>query len=397
MPPIYIGSALCTALASAYGMSVAVAHRLPANSLEVLGAGLGLVTGCCGICYGVYSMCAVWRTVQKGTDGTSNQRLGAVEEYIQGWYSSNHKDVPADMQARSLIDNDFLEHVQAVDARLARRAEVDRAIASLEVDVQDVEWPEDEPFATGGFSQVFRVSFRGTIVAAKVLARAQAQSLADAEGWLHGVKREAAIMHRLAECKNIVTVLGLFEKADGAVVLMEYASGGTLGDYLRGVPADPSTGTTTGTSGGTTSRRSAKSTVGSTGTSVGSTGTSVGSAGGDGTVRSSLLRPLSPLSQVEQLSILIDIARGLAFCYAQVRGMVAESALPVPCFLFPTRLRLPGPPRPAQGLKGSERHPRGERAVDAGRLRHLETGRCSGEHFHPRRDGYTGMVVAGAA
>jgi serine/threonine protein kinase len=108
---------------------------------------------------------------------------------------------------------------------------------------------------------------------------------------LHGVKKEAAILHRLSACDNIVNVLGIFERPEGAVVLMEYASGGTLHDHLHGVSmADMSTGTGTGT-----------------GASLAS-----GTADGGGGCES-----LPPLEQAEQLSILIDVARAMVFCYMQ--------------------------------------------------------------------------------
>jgi hypothetical protein len=50
------------------------------------------------------------------------------------------------------------------------------------------------------------------------------------EAWLHGVKKEAAFLHRLSACESIINVIGIL-KPDGAVVLVEYASGGTLRDY----------------------------------------------------------------------------------------------------------------------------------------------------------------------
>ena len=118
-------------------------------------------------------------------------------------------------------------------------------------------WPEHKPFAEGGFSKVWRVTYRGELVVAKVLARAAgAQSIRNAEAWMHGVKKEVAILHRLSACPNIVTVLGVYETPDGAVVLMEYASGGSLSAYLHSTTADYTsvsmgTGMGAGTSAGT--------------------------------------------------------------------------------------------------------------------------------------------------
>jgi serine/threonine protein kinase len=137
-------------------------------------------------------------------------------------------------------------------------------------------------------------------VAAKVLARALgAQSIRKAEAWMHGVKKEAAILHRLSACPNIINVVGVYEKRDGAVVLMEYASGGSLRDFLHGIDTgDSGTGTGTGTGkGGSTS----SSTTGTAGTGVGALPAA----------------PLEPLRQVVLLSILIDVCQGMAFCYAQ--------------------------------------------------------------------------------
>jgi serine/threonine protein kinase len=172
----------------------------------------------------------------------------------------------------------------------------------LEVDPSDVVWHEDEPFAAGGFSTVWRVQYSGAVVAAKVIARTPgAQSIRKAEAWMHSVKKEAAILHRLSACPSIVNVIGLFEMPDGAaVVLMEYASGGCLRNYLHGSqPEDTPTGTGTGKSA--------------------STGTG-SSLPGRAPFSSSTAVPRDPLPELplpELLSMLIDIAQGMVFCYAQ--------------------------------------------------------------------------------
>ena len=149
---------------------------------------------------------------------------------------------------------------------------------------------------------MWRVTYCGEVVAAKVLARPPgAQSIRKAEAWLHGVKKEAAILHRLSACDNIVNVLGIYENSDGAVVLMEYAAGGTLRDYLHGISMDDAS-TFTGTGTGKSA---------STGSSLANS-----TAGGAG-ARAAVGDPLPPLKQTEQLSILIDVARGMVFCYSQ--------------------------------------------------------------------------------
>ena len=56
----------------------------------------------------------------------------------------------------------------------------------------------------------------------EVLRRSQvAQGTHSPRKWLYGVEREVRILHHLSACANIVSVLGVFEQPDGAVVLME--------------------------------------------------------------------------------------------------------------------------------------------------------------------------------
>ena len=182
------------------------------------------------------------------------------------------------------------------------------------MDANDVGWPEHKPFAEGGFSKVWRVTYRGEMVVAKVLARAAgAQSIRNAEAWMHGVKKEVAILHRLSACPNIVTVLGVYETPDGAVVLMEYASGGSLSAYLHSTTADYTsvsmgTGMGAGTSAGTGS---------GTATSM----DSAGRAGGH-------MPPVELLPHAEVLSVLIDIAEGMEFCYAQTPAIAHRDLKP---------------------------------------------------------------------
>jgi hypothetical protein len=262
-------------------------------------------------------MYVVWRTVRRGRgigkDSGSSQRLGAIPEYARRWYQERHSsrlgdDPAAEFVTDALIARDYLEHVARESARVDQRRQVAHAVELLDVDPDDVTWHEDREFAAGGFSTVWRVTYRGAVVAAKVIARPRAQqSIRKAEAWLHGVKKEAAFLHRLSACENIVNVLGIFEKPDGAVMLMEYASGGTLRDYLHGISMDDAstfTGTGTGKSASTSSS-AGNSTAG---------GNLVAATGG---TRSAADALLPPLEQAEQLSILIDVVRGMLFCYSQ--------------------------------------------------------------------------------
>ena len=194
--------------------------------------------------------------------------------------------------------------------RTKLRQQVTAAVELLDVDPDAVTWHEDRAFAAGGFSAVWRVMYCGEVVAAKVVTRPGAQSIRKAEKWLHGIKQEAAILHRLSASANIINVLGIFEKPDGAVVLMEYADGGTLRDYLHGISMDD-VSTFTGTGTGTGKSASTSGSLAHTatgGTSTATTGAAIVSA---------VDEPLPPFDQAEQLSILIDIARGMLYCYSQ--------------------------------------------------------------------------------
>jgi serine/threonine protein kinase len=304
MPPLTIGAA---------GLSIAGAIQslqtgAQPGTLSFFASIGGLATGTLGLLYGVYCMCVVIRTVKRS--GLQSD-LGSVQQYMRNAYSRAHyaslqgRDSSADFVAPALIESDFL---QQIELQSEVRKQVAAAVEELEVDLDEVVWHEDEPFEEGGFSQVWRVQYRGKVVAAKVLSRTQGgRGIRKAEAWLNGVKREAAILRRLSACANIINVIGMFENSDGDVVLlMEYAAGGSLGDYLHGTHT---AGMGTGTGKG------------------GSTSSSVADSAGDTTLASTCRhlrqRPSAaaeyrlPLPHAEVLSILIDIARALEFCYTQ--------------------------------------------------------------------------------
>jgi hypothetical protein len=284
MPPLTIGAAALSLWASLYGYQEA---KLMPGSWHFWASIFGATTSSLSLVYGFYCMFTVWRMIRTGRG-----KLAAVPEFVRAWYFREHHadDAGAEFVTGALMESDFLEQMQRNSMRTEQRRQVAAAVGLLDIDPGDVTWHEDTPFAAGGFSTVWRVMYRGRVVAAKAIIRPPgAHSIRKAEQWLHGVKKEAAILHRLSACDNIVNVLGIFERPDGAVVLMEYASGGTLHDHLHGISmADMSTGTGTGAS------------------------LTSGTAGAGGGCES-----LPPLEQAEQLSILIDVARAMVFCYMQ--------------------------------------------------------------------------------
>jgi serine/threonine protein kinase len=90
---------------------------------------------------------------------------------------------------------------------------------------------------------------------------------------------------------------------------MEYASGGSLSEYLHGADSEDSTWT------GTNSTLAPSiGTQTNTGTSSADSEDSTWTTGG-AAIRTEL--PRSELSLTEVLSILIDVARAMEFCYAQ--------------------------------------------------------------------------------
>jgi tRNA A-37 threonylcarbamoyl transferase component Bud32 len=263
IPPLTVGGAVCTIATSSYGLHLAVESRQPTLSFPVLGGLLGITAGLCTMCYGVYCMIVVWRTISEGKAQSSYKHLGAVQRYMREWYSRRHSPCAAEFADDALVQNDFLQQAERGEKRADRREEVDRVVEGLAVNPAAVEWHESAPFAQGGFSKVWRVTFLGEVVAAKVLPRVRGlQNVKEVEEWIHSVKREVAILHSLSVCDNIVTVLGVYIRADDAVVLMEYASGGDLRSYLD---RDREAG----------------------------------------------------LAQEEQLSILLDIVTGMEFCYSR--------------------------------------------------------------------------------
>jgi hypothetical protein len=301
MPPLTVGAALLSLGASAWGVKK---EESDMGSWSFFAAVFGIVTSVFSLVYGCYCMFVVCHTIRTGRG-----KLGAVSEFVRDWYCSTHRsslddpDLTAEFVTDALMESDFLEQMQRERMRTKQRKQVAAAVELLDVDPDAVTWHEDRAFAAGGFSTVWRVLYCGEVVAAKVLARPpRAQSIRKAEAWLHGIKKEAAILHRLSACDNIVNVLGMYERPDGAVVLMEYASGGTLRDYLHGVNMDDAS-TFTGT--GNTCSSSGSQTQANSGVEVAIA------------ITTAVANSFPPLEQAEQLSILIDIVRGMLFCYTQ--------------------------------------------------------------------------------
>jgi hypothetical protein len=334
VPPLAAGGSLCTTAASTYALRAAVLTHESFESFRVIGSIFGILTGFCGLCFGVYSMWKVRRLISTGL-GDTDEGLGAMDTYMRDCYSRKHAD---SAQAGAcitdaLMQRDFLQDVQRNEREQLRREERDttaRIVGDLEMDPADVVWHEDKPFAEGGFSTVWRVTYRGKIVAAKVLRRSQvAQSMHSTRRWLAGVEREVRILHHLSASENIINVLGVYERADGAVVFMEYASGGTLYDYLHGT-SSRLTELETGTScGGTAKTRTGGTTA--TGCSTGATSSSsqCNSAGGrsapndvdgggdDSQPALELAHVLPQLELAEQVRILLSIASAMEFCQQQ--------------------------------------------------------------------------------
>ena len=240
MPPLTVAAASLSLLASIYGFDKAA---VDVGSWHFWASIFGIVTSVLSLAYGCYCMFVVWRTIRRGRGigrhGGSNQKLDAVPQFVRDWYCRQHYDSLKDHDANAefvtdaLMARDFLGHMERESTRTEQRRQVAAAVELLDVEPDAVTWHEDSAFAAGGFSTVWRVMYCGEVVAAKVVTRPAARSIRKAEAWLHGVKKEAAILHRLSACDSIVNVLGIYEKADGVVVLMEYASGGTLRDYLH--------------------------------------------------------------------------------------------------------------------------------------------------------------------
>jgi serine/threonine protein kinase len=304
MPPLPVGAAALSLCASVWGIKEG---GVDMASWHFWASVFGATTSVLSLVYGCYCMFAVWRTIRYGRG-----ELSGMQEFARDWYYSEHHSNPtdhdnkcdslADFASDALIESDFLGQMQRDRTRTKQRKQVAAAVELLDVDPGAVTWHEGREFAAGGFSAVWRVMYCGEVVAAKVVKRPGAQSIREAEKWLHGVKKEAAILHRLSACANIVNVLGIFERPDGAVVLMEYAAGGTLRDHIHGISMDdPSTvmGTGTGKSASTSG-------------SLANTAT-----GGASTAAAGVDEPLPPLEQAEQLSILVDIASGMLCCYSQ--------------------------------------------------------------------------------
>jgi serine/threonine protein kinase len=243
MPVLTIIGAVLSLGASVYTIEHADRSTMTPLYFEFWARIVGIIIGVWSFCYGVYCVLTVIRTVRQGRAGfgstqeSERHKLGAASQYMRAWYSRHNydsEDPLAALPTEALIQSRFLQHAEREGRRTEQRQQVADAVQMLEVEPGDVVWHEEQPFAQGGFCKVWRVTYGGEVVAAKVLVRAGAQSIRKAEAWMNSVKKEAAIMHRLSACANIVTVLGVFEKADGAVLLMEYASGGSLRDYLHG-------------------------------------------------------------------------------------------------------------------------------------------------------------------
>jgi hypothetical protein len=320
VPPLAAGGSLCTTAASSYALHAAVLAHEPFESFGVIGSIFGIVTGFCGLCFGVFSMWNVRQLISKGL-GDTNEGLGAIDAYMRDCYFRKHAD-SAQAGARitdALVQHDFLQDAQRDQLRREERDTTARIVGELEVDPADVVWHEDKPFAEGGFGTVWRVTYRGEIVAAKVLRRSQvAQSMHSTRRWLAGVEREVRILHHLSVCANIINVLGVYERADGAVVLMEYASGGTLYEHLHCSDSRLST-LGTGTSRGSSSAKTS-STAGASSSSSSSSKNSAPNDGNrtdDSREFASVLTQPPQLELAEQVRILLDVANAMEFCQKQ--------------------------------------------------------------------------------
>jgi hypothetical protein len=311
VPPLAAGGSLCTTAASSYALHAALLTHESFESFRVIGSIFGIVTGACGLCFGVFSMCKVRRLISKGL-GDTDEGLGAIDAYMRDCYSRKHAG-SAQEGARitdALLQRDFLRDAQRNERvytrDLLQRQERDtttRIMGELEMDPAEVVWHEDKPFAEGGFSTVWRVTYRGEIVAAKVLQRSQvAQSMRSTRRWLDGVEREVRILHHLSACANIINVLGVYERAEGAVVFMEYASGGTLYEHLHGAEVSRSTELETGTSSGMAETSSTRTSS---------------SNGGDSQAPHESASVLPQLELAEAIRVLHDIASAMEFCQNQ--------------------------------------------------------------------------------
>ncbi|GMI22217.1 hypothetical protein TrCOL_g2995 [Triparma columacea] len=120
--------------------------------------------------------------------------------------------------------------VDALGAKKTVQERRDERLLSMEIDDRDVEWFEDEPFASGSFGAVYRVKYERKICAAKMV------SLRDVpknrlEAIKKEYKKEVALMGELRS-NNTVQILGAITRPTELVILMEFCVGGNLRDFL---------------------------------------------------------------------------------------------------------------------------------------------------------------------
>jgi serine/threonine protein kinase len=102
---------------------------------------------------------------------------------------------------------------------------------SMEIDDAMVTWHEEKPFDKGSFGLVFRITYEGTVLVAKVI------NLEDEPVRMHEKIKEqyaaeVALMAGLRST-NIVSIYGAITTRPGQlVIIMEYCEMGTLRNFL---------------------------------------------------------------------------------------------------------------------------------------------------------------------
>ena len=139
-----------------------------------------------------------------------------------------------DLTINALTYTTLLRTEAKIDALvIGQTASQNRAsrTANMEVDANDIEWVEEEPFAFGTSGRIYRVKFNRQIVAAKVISLKDVEPK-EIEKIKKAFKNELAIMGGLFSLFT-ARVLGGVTTLEELIILMEYCSEGDLRSKLN--------------------------------------------------------------------------------------------------------------------------------------------------------------------